>query len=86
MLLSAPSTKIAASAGSALPYCGAHCASTRQSTMPSTETAAGAIAAGHQILLHIAPGKQGRGSRFFGLHFHTWALILLALIVIGVVV
>lgn len=28
-----------------------------------------------QVSLHLAPGDPGYGSRLFGLHFYTWALI-----------
>ena len=36
---------------------------------------AGAVAAGRQTLLHIAPLDAGYGSPFLGLHFYTWAFI-----------
>ncbi|MBB3061643.1 disulfide bond formation protein B [Microbulbifer rhizosphaerae] len=35
----------------------------------------GLLAAGRQVLLHIAPGDPGFGSPFLGLHFYTWAFI-----------
>lgn len=43
---------------------------------------AGAFAAGRQILLHIAPGDQGYGSPFLGMHFYTWAFIGFALVML----
>ncbi|MGE4339094.1 MAG: disulfide bond formation protein B [Pigmentiphaga sp.] len=38
----------------------------------------GMIAAGRQVLLHIAPGDTGYGSPFLGLHFYTWAFVAFA--------
>lgn len=35
----------------------------------------GMIAAGRQILLHIAPGDPGYGPPLMGMHFYTWAFI-----------
>jgi glucan phosphoethanolaminetransferase (alkaline phosphatase superfamily) len=40
------------------------------------------LAAGRQVLLHIAPGDPGYGSPFLGLHFYTWAFIAFAAIIV----
>lgn len=40
-----------------------------------SSAAVGMIAAGRQVLLHIAPGDPGYGSDFMGMHFYTWALV-----------
>ncbi len=42
----------------------------------------GMLAAGRQVLLHIAPGDPGYGSPFLGLHFYTWAFIAFAAIIV----
>jgi disulfide bond formation protein DsbB len=44
---------------------------------------AGAMVAGRQILIHIAPGSGFYGSALFGLHFYTWAFIVFMMIVLG---
>ena len=36
---------------------------------------AGALVAGRQILIHIAPGSAGFGSPVLGLHLYTWAFV-----------
>jgi disulfide bond formation protein DsbB len=38
----------------------------------------GVVAAGRQVLLHMAPGDPGYGGPVFGLHFYTWALLAFA--------
>lgn len=42
----------------------------------------GMVAAGRQVLLHIAPGDPGYGTPFLGLHFYTWAFIAFAAIIV----
>ncbi len=42
----------------------------------------GMLAAGRQVLLHIAPGDPGYGSPLLGLHFYTWAFIAFAAIIV----
>lgn len=42
----------------------------------------GMIAAGRQMLLHIAPGDPGYGTPFMGLHFYTWAFIAFFVIIV----
>ncbi|WMD20597.1 disulfide bond formation protein B [Achromobacter seleniivolatilans] len=42
----------------------------------------GMIAAGRQMLLHIAPGDPGYGTPFMGLHFYTWAFIAFFAIIV----
>jgi disulfide bond formation protein DsbB len=44
---------------------------------------AGAMVAGRQILIHIAPDSGSYGSALFGLHFYTWAFIVFMMIVLG---
>jgi len=41
----------------------------------------GAVAAGRQTLLHMAPNDMGYGSPFLGLHFYTWAFIVFVLVI-----
>ncbi len=46
---------------------------------------AGAVFAGRQILLHIAPSDPGYGSAILGYHYYTWACIVfvMAIVLIG---
>ncbi|WP_323846229.1 disulfide bond formation protein B [Microbulbifer magnicolonia] len=43
---------------------------------------AGAVSAGRQVLMHIAPGDTGFGSPFLGMHFYTWALVAFFLLLV----
>ncbi|CAB3655830.1 disulfide bond formation protein B [Achromobacter sp. SIMBA_011] len=42
----------------------------------------GMVAAGRQVLLHIAPGDPGYGTPFLGLHFYTWAFIAFSVLIV----
>jgi len=47
---------------------------------------AGMLAAGRQVLLHIAPGDAGYGTPFLGVHFYTWAFVAFTAIIVFCVV
>ena len=44
--------------------------------------ASGAVFAGRQILLHIAPGDPGYGSPVLGLHYYTWCAIVFGIAIV----
>ena len=46
----------------------------------------GAMAAGRQILLHIAPGTGSYGSPLLGLHYYTWSFLLFVAVIAAVAV
>ena len=47
---------------------------------------AGMLAAGRQVLLHIAPGDPGYGTPFLGVHFYTWAFVAFTAIIVFCIV
>ena len=51
-----------------------------------TSACFGMLASGRQILLHVIPGDPGYGSRLLGLHYYTWAFVLFAAMLVGVMV